>query len=435
MSQPATEPETDEADDSRRETAPSVGSSPMGSQETDSSSGRHGHDPTAEDDARESSDETARSATTDERVLVITGLAHKNDRHYGPLAAVAGETTLVCLDPTTDIDGARHVFVPDVGPRILRVVALLFVALYEGYRNEYDAVVSISLVPYGIYALVCRAVYGYPAHLGIIGIDLDHHARRWYGPLPRWLFRRFDVVSVPGSDHAKRLARAGVDPDRIARLTNPIDIETYRPLEAAGKPPVDDRGDDDRPTAQPELPDTEYDFVWVGRFSAEKDPRRFVAALAALERSGYDVRAAMVGEGPLRSAVARDCRAYGLEDRVDLPGWVDDPLTYYRRSDAFVLTSKRDALPLVMLEAMATGLAPIVPRVGSIADVVTDGENGIVVPDREPATIAAAMARALESVDERQRLGANATDVRDSCSLERAATDWADILATFEERS
>ncbi|MFA9504124.1 glycosyltransferase family 4 protein [Natrinema sp. H-ect1] len=348
----------------------------------------------------------------DRRILVVTGLGHKNERHYGPLADVAGETTMVCLDPTGDLESARTVRVPDIGPRIVRVLCLFFLALYEGYRNDYDAVASISLVPYGCYALALKAIYGYPAHLGIIGIDLDHHAEQWYGAVPQWLFRRFDAVSVPGSSHAERLVGFGVPPDRIERLTNAIDVDTYRPPERAVE--------------------SDYEFVWVGRFSAEKDPLRFVDALAELEAADREFRAVMVGDGPLRSVVVEELDARGLSDRVDCPGWVDEPLEYYRRSAAFVLTSERDALPLVMLEAMATGLPAIVPPVGSIPDVVTDGENGIVVADREPATVAAAMERCLDEPAFRRSLGAAATAVRDDVSLERASEDWRRILATLE---
>lgn len=351
------------------------------------------------------------SCSQDVRVLVVTGLGHKNERHYGPLAAVAEKTTLVCLDPTDDIDNADYVQVPEIGPRILRVVLLFFVALYEGYRNEYDAVASISLLPYGLYALALKAVYGYPAHLGIIGIDLDHHAQQWYGAGPQWAFRRFDAVSVPGSDHAERLVECGVSPARIEILTNAIDIDRYRPVQDGVE--------------------TDYDFVWVGRFGEEKDPIRFVRALAELDANGHEFTAAMVGDGQLRAEVIDEIERSGLADRVDLTGWVDDPRSYYRRSETFVLTSRRDALPLAMLEAMASGLAPIVPRVGSVPDVVTDGHNGLVVPNREPTSIAAAMERCLDE-EFREHIATNATAVRSSFSMDEASADWYRILSTLE---
>lgn len=353
----------------------------------------------------------------EKRILVVTGLSQKNRRHYGPLADVAGEVTMVSLEPTYAVEDARYVPVPEIGPRPLRLLVLFVVALLEGYRREYDAVASISLVPYGIYALLLKAVYGYPAHLGIIGIDLDHHAEASYGGPVRWLFRRFDAVSVPGPSHAFRLAAMGVDSDRIEILTNAIDTDTYRPLEdAEGSVGTD----------------SVYDFIWVGRFSAEKAPHRFVDALEVLADDGYEFRAAMVGNGALWEAVADDIDARGLEDRISLPGWADEPVEYYRQADTFVCTSSRDALPLVMLEAMATGLTPIVPQVGSIPDVVSDGENALLLDCRDPETIAAAMARSLEDPAMGHKLGANAAEIRHDFSFARASEDWVRILSTLE---
>ncbi len=346
-------------------------------------------------------------------VLVVSGLSRKNARHFGPLADVADEVTLVTLDPECTIDGARYVPVPRIGPRVFRILVLFFLALYEGYRNEYDAVASISLVPYGLYALALRTVYGYPAHLGIIGIDLDHHAHQWYGPLPRAAFRRFDAVSVPGRTHAHELADMGVPEDRIEILTNAIDVETYRPLEDAKQ--------------------SEYDLVWVGRFSVEKAPLRFVETLAELEARAHasEVRAVMVGDGPLRSDVQAALHEAGLDDCVDLPGWVDEPAEYYHRGEVFVLTSRRDAFPLVMVEAMATGLVPVVPPVGSIPDVIADGENGLLVPDREPETFAAAIERLLADDTSRRAIGQRAAATGKGFSLERAGEDWRAILETL----
>lgn len=408
MSRPAAEGDPTDA-------IPDVGSVP--DPESNGRSDRNPPDPFGSDLAGSVDD--ADPAPEETRVLVVSGLAHKNERHYGPLADVADETTLVCLNPRHDVDGATYRVVPDVGPRPLRLVLLFFLALLEGYRTEYDAVASISLFPYGLYALALKAVYGYPASLGIIGIDLDHHARQWYGPLPRWAFRRFDAVSVPGPSHADALEDCGVPRGRIEILANAIDVERYRPVDRGSG----DAGDDDY----------DYDFIWVGRFSEEKAPMRFVESLVALERrdSTGEFRAVMVGDGPLRDDVAATLEAHGLRDRVHLPGWVDDPRPYYRRSATFVLTSRRDALPLVMLEAMASGLPPVVPPVGSVPDVVTDGDNGVVVPDRDPRSFAAAMDRCLADPAERVRLGASATAVRSAFSYEQAGDDWRRILATL----
>lgn len=351
---------------------------------------------------------------TETRVLVVTGLSRKLTDHYGPLVDVAEETTILCFDPDPSLDGASYRTVPTFGHRLLGIVLLFFASLIEASRGEYDAVVSISLFPYGLYALAVRYCYGIPAHLGIIGIDIDQHAHAWYGGAVRSAFRRFDVVSVPGQTHANELAGMGVDRHRIEILTNTIDVDRFTP------------------TADGE---TAYDFLWLGRFNEEKDPLLFVDSLARLRSMGVDFRAAMVGSGPLEDDVGDAIRHYGLGDSVDLPGWADDPLEYYASSDVFVLTSSRDAMPLSLIEAMSTGLACVVPSVGSIPDVVDDEENAVLVTDRSSRTFATEMARLHRDQQRRTSLATTAIDVRSDFAPERAGEDWAQILTTMTNES
>jgi glycosyltransferase involved in cell wall biosynthesis len=333
----------------------------------------------------------------------------KIGRHFGPLADHA-DTTLVCLDPDEGVEGITYRPVPTFGFRPLGLLVLFAVALVEAARNDYDGVLSISLVPYGCFALAIGRLHGLPVHLGIIGADLDVHAHARYGSVVRLLLGRFDAISVPGTDHGRQLERLGVPSERIAVLTNAIDIDTYRPA-------------DDVPT--------EYDCIWVGRFTAEKDPLLFVEALAALDRQGRSLRAVMLGSGPLLRAVKDRVRERGLEEQVELPGWVDEPVEYYRCSRLFVLTSERDALPLTMLEAMATGLACVVPDVGNIDTVVTDGENGVIVDTRDAASFAAEIQWLRTDDDRYERIATNAPATGSRFSYERATDDWKEILRTL----
>ncbi|WP_331233262.1 glycosyltransferase family 4 protein [Natronorarus salvus] len=349
---------------------------------------------------------------TERSVLVLANHTDTGrfERHYGPLGDVTDETRLLCLNPDASVDSVASTPVPSFGSRRLGFLSLLLVALYEGHRGGYDAVVSVSLFPYGCFALALKGLYGLPAHLGIIGIDLDHHAEAWYGALPRAAFSRFDTISVPGPSHVRRLQAMGLAPDRIHVLTNAIDPDVYRPDRTAP---------------------TEYDYLWVGRFSAEKDPLLFVEALSLLAESGAEFRAAMLGSGRLSERVVERVERRGLADRIDLPGWVDPPIEYYHGSRVFVSTSERDALPLTMLEAMATGLPCVVPRVGSIPDVVTHAETGYLLPDRDPRTIADALAELEGDPELYDRLATGATAIRSEYSYDSARQDWRRIVGSL----
>lgn len=330
--------------------------------------------------------------------------------HLGPLAERA-ETTVVCLVPDESVEHITYRTAPSTGLHAVDLLLLFAVALLEGRRNDYDGVVSISLIPYGCFALVIGRLYGLPTHLGIIGADLDVHARARYGTLVAALFRRFDAITVPGTQHERQLVQFGVPPERVTILANGVNQDVYQPNEDAS---------------------TDYDYIWVGRFSDEKDPLLFVQTMLELQRRGEQPEAVMLGSGPLYSTVAEHVQALGLATHIDLPGWIDEPVNYYHRSAIFVLTSERDALPLTLLEAMATGLACVVPDVGNIRDAVTDGESGLILDTRNSESFATALQRLQSDGELYDRIATNAQDAVTRFSDDRAGEDWKKVLQTLQ---
>lgn len=350
-------------------------------------------------------------ATDRPSVLVVWGTANegKIDRHVGPLADVA-DVTLVCLEGVGTRDDVSYVQVPTFGIHLLGLALFAVRSVFLAVRGEYDAVASFSLLPHGVVALAAGTASGTPTHTGVLGIDLDEHAKAQYGPLIAWLFRRFDAVSVPGSAHRQQLHELGVSPERTAVLANAIDVERFTPGAVDG----------DR-----------YDVVWLGRLDTEKNPLAFVDAVGRLRDDGIRFRAAIVGDGPLMDATRSRVDALDLHGTLDVEGWAEDTAEYYRRSDIFVLTSHRDALPLALIEAMACGSVPIAPRVGNVADVVVDGENGLLIDDTDSATVAGAMGRLLTDPGLRESLAESVADVRETYSYEAAAEDWREILVVL----
>ncbi len=394
-------------------------------------------------------------------VADFSGNPTKVERHLGPLAATADPTVVCTSTGDADVDGLDALTVPDGGWRPLGLALMGLRALVAARRGDYDAVVSFSLLPHGCIALVAARLAGLPVHLGTIGADLDVHAESRYAPVVRALLRRFDVVSAPGSVHAARLESMGVE--RAVVLRNPVDVERFAPAGDGDGGVVGDAAADttsgDATTVDDATADggavadasadamaandasgevsvrattdgPEYDLLWVGRFSAEKDPLLFVRTVAALRERGRPVAAAMVGDGPMGDEVRAAVERRGLEDAIALPGWVDDPSGWYRRAQTFVLTSRRDALPLTLVEAMASGVAPVAPPVGNVPDLVADGETGVLA-DRDPANLADAVAGLLDDDERRARLARAAAAVGAEHSLDAAAGDWDDVLVAL----
>jgi glycosyltransferase involved in cell wall biosynthesis len=178
-----------------------------------------------------------------------------------------------------------------------------------------------------------------------------------------------------------RLARR-----RIHTVYNPVGFER---LEAAGSGAVD------HPWLSPLSPRTGPVVLAAGRLIAQKGFPTLVRALALLPG---DIRLVILGEGPDRPALERLVADLGLAHRVDIHGFVDNPYPYFRAADVFVLSSRWEGLPTVLIEALAFD-TPIVatdcpsgPR-----EILDGGRLGRLVPVGEPGPMAAAIAQAVAS--------------------------------------
>jgi len=124
-------------------------------------------------------------------------------------------------------------------------------------------------------------------------------------------------------------------------------------------------------------------LIFVGRLSPIKQIYQFISIVDSIGRIMPNVRAAIVGDGPLMA----DLRAYteklGLSDNIEFFGKRKDVEAILASSKVFVLTSKSEGLSIAMIEAMAAGTVPVVADVGELGDLVIDGVNGnLVEPNR-----------------------------------------------------
>jgi glycosyltransferase involved in cell wall biosynthesis len=120
-----------------------------------------------------------------------------------------------------------------------------------------------------------------------------------------------------------------------------------------------------------------------------------------------DCTLVVVGDGSERQALETLARDLGVYRRVVWAGWNDDPRAWLPAFDVWVLPSRFEGFPLALLEALLAQSAVAATDVGSVAEVVRDGETGLLVPPEDPAALAAAMRRLLRDEALRSRLGAD----------------------------
>jgi colanic acid/amylovoran biosynthesis glycosyltransferase len=125
-------------------------------------------------------------------------------------------------------------------------------------------------------------------------------------------------------------------------------------------------------------PEQSLRLLAVGRLHRVKDHAFLIRACAQLRAAGLEFECAIAGDGPERNSLMRLIRKNQIEDRVTLLGHVatDKIDDLYRRSDAVVLTSRSEGIPLVLMEAMARGKPILAPAITGIPELVIPGKTG-----------------------------------------------------------
>ncbi len=201
-----------------------------------------------------------------------------------------------------------------------------------------------------------------------------------YYRIDRWCLPRYERVVCVSTDLYDACAAAGVPESRLVLLDNGIDAADYtrRRTVAEAKAALG-------------IPPESQLIGAVGRLSGEKAFDVLTRSVHALLKSGRDVRLVIVGEGAERAAMERQIVDLDVGDRVTLAGWQADVRGYFEAMDVFALSSLREGLPNVLLEAMALEVPVVATRVNGVPRLVQDGENGLLVDAGDPAPLAAAL--------------------------------------------
>jgi glycosyltransferase involved in cell wall biosynthesis len=213
-----------------------------------------------------------------------------------------------------------------------------------------------------------------------------------YSGLPSRLYRLVDrlmaplttvTICVSERELADGVEAGACDATRSVVIRNAVDVSAFS------------RSLHDRATPR---------LIAVGRLKAPKDFLTLVRACSSL--SGGSFEALIVGEGPDRPEVEAEIRKLELEGTVRLTGERFDVPELLTDSDVFVLSSRSEGLPVAVLEAMAAGIPVVASNVGGVAELVVDGETGILVPPGDVEALGAALRRLVVDPELRRRLGA-----------------------------
>lgn len=153
------------------------------------------------------------------------------------------------------------------------------------------------------------------------------------------------------------------------------------------------------------------DVLSVGSLVPRKGFEYLIEALAVLDEEGVDFRATIVGGGRLERALGEQIRRRGLDAKVTMTGALRHSavMPHFARASIFVLMCQPEShfgLPNVIIEALASRVAVVTPRFGSVEELVEDEKTGLLVPPRDPRALASALSRLAEDSELRQRMAA-----------------------------
>ena len=244
------------------------------------------------------------------------------------------------------------------------------------------------------------------------------------GRLMPWAYRRDWFVAVSEGTRSE-LVELGVDDTRVAVIHNGLDAETYIP--PATVPPAALPAETGPTKARPAKAPV---ALWVGRLRSYKTVSTLLDA-ARLCRPRYpELRWQVAGEGPERERLQRAVESMGLQDIVEILGFVttEEKVRLMQNALLVVQTSMKEGWGMTVIEANACGTAVVASDVPGLRDSVRDGETGLLVPWADPQALADGVLHLVDHPQLRARFERNALSWASRFRWQYTADRWLNLL-------
>jgi glycosyltransferase involved in cell wall biosynthesis len=287
-------------------------------------------------------------------------------------------------------------------------------------------------------------------HAHMIHANLLARLARLLAPVPRIICTAHNTIEVGRSFRTERSTHLAYGyTDFLCDLTTQVSMEGYRRFLEGGAARADKlryvpNAVDVRRfipqahlrlTVRKELGIPEGTFCWlaVGRLEEAKDYPTLLQAFSQVAVEHPEAQLVIVGQGTLEAELKQMAGRLSLADKVRFLGSRTDVASLMNAADAFVMSSAWEGMPMVVLEAQASGLPVVATHVGGIPEVVVPGKTGYLVPPRDPDALADAMKKLMAlPPEERIKMGLEGREqVVARYSLEAILDLWEEIYESL----
>ncbi|MBI5362599.1 MAG: glycosyltransferase family 4 protein [Planctomycetes bacterium] len=218
-----------------------------------------------------------------------------------------------------------------------------------------------------------------------------------YFAVDRWSIRRYEEVVCVSQDLFDECARFGVSKEKLTLVENAIDTDEFRRAGAPSASPL-----------RASMPAGRLLVGAVGRLSEEKGFHHLITAVERAIERGLELELWIAGEGDQKPRLEAQIAASRHAARMKLLGFQKDALQLFEALDVFALSSLREGLPNVVLEAMAMEVPVLATRCGGMEAFAEDGEDALLVGTDSADELERGLARLAEDAALRQRLATTA---------------------------
>ena len=274
-------------------------------------------------------------------------------------------------------------------------------------RSSFDLIHAHWVLPNGTPAALVARWRGLPLVISLHGSDVYLAERA--APLSlvaAATFRAAGAITACSGDLRDRALRLGARADDVAVVPYGVDARAFQPDPEAGALVKAEQG---------LAPDTPL-LISVSRLVYKKGLTYLLEAFPRILADHPSAVLVIAGYGDLREELERRAAELGVAANVRFPGQLERERAarYVAAADAYVVPSIRDqrgnidGLPNALLEGMGAGRPIVASRIAGIPDVISDGQHGLLTPERDPDALAAAISRLLGDRALAERLGAAA---------------------------